>query len=186
MIMAVSKKHLYGTLLTSQFLKELEKNQNGLQDSPTSSTSYSAVRSTSLGNEISHRPRPSPHDERRPLLMRSYSTADLEGASAEYIGQGPVAGGTIMGIHNLAIVLPQFIIAIVASIIFRLADGDRRAAGSFEPPPNQPTPGYPGGPDPVYHEKSGVAWVLRFGGLMALVGAAVCRSVPPTKQEKVS
>lgn len=34
--------------------------------------------------------------------------------------------------------------------------------------------------------KNGVMWVLRFGGLMALVGAAISRKVPPTKTEKVS
>jgi solute carrier family 45 protein 1/2/4 len=43
----------------------------------------------------------------------------------------------------------------------------------------------PAGDDPVSHAgKSGVAWVLRFGGLMALVGALICRKVPPTKTEK--
>jgi solute carrier family 45 protein 1/2/4 len=51
-------------------------------------------------------------DERMPLL-RSHSTADVEnsGESMEYTGSGPVAGGTIMGIHNLAIVIPQFIVS---------------------------------------------------------------------------
>lgn len=83
----------------------------------------------------------------------------------EYTGSGPVAGGTIMGIHNLAIVFPQFIvsfglllrpddqIAIVASIIFKLAD--------THPDVGQNEAGAGG--------KNGVAWVLRFGGLMALV-----------------
>jgi len=88
----------------------------------------------------------------------------------EYTGSGPVAGGTIMGIHNLAIVFPQFIVscrsssgksadsqvAIVASIIFKLADTH---------PDVQPTEGDAGG-------KNGVAWVLRFGGLMALVSCS--------------
>ncbi|WVQ83527.1 hypothetical protein IAT38_005668 [Cryptococcus sp. DSM 104549] len=109
-------------------------------------------------------------DERTPLT-RSYSTADLEaaGESMEYTGQGPVAGGTIMGIHNLAIVFPQFIIAVVASIIFKLADSE---------PDIQPTgEGDASG-------KNGVAWVLRFGGLMAFVGALISRKVPPTKTEK--
>ncbi|KAK8861283.1 hypothetical protein IAR55_002102 [Kwoniella newhampshirensis] len=111
-------------------------------------------------------------DERTPLT-RSYSTADLEGAgdSMEYTGSGPVAGGTIMGIHNLAIVFPQFIIAVVASIIFKLADGEPDVKPTFE-----------GGAD--VQGKTGVAWVLRFGGLMALIGAAISRKVPPTKTEK--
>jgi solute carrier family 45 protein 1/2/4 len=49
----------------------------------------------------------------RSQLIRSYSTADLDEGqdSMEYTGSGPVAGGTIMGIHNLAIVFPQFIVS---------------------------------------------------------------------------
>ncbi|WRT65410.1 uncharacterized protein IL334_002353 [Kwoniella shivajii] len=111
-------------------------------------------------------------DERTPLT-RSYSTADIEnaGESLEYTGNGPVAGGTIMGIHNLAIVFPQFIIAVVASIIFKLADQ--------EPDIDPSSRGEGGGGG-----KNGVAWVLRFGGLMALVGALISRKVPPTKTEK--
>ncbi|WWC87557.1 uncharacterized protein L201_002447 [Kwoniella dendrophila CBS 6074] len=112
-------------------------------------------------------------DERTPLT-RSYSTADIEnaGESMEYTGSGPVAGGTIMGIHNLAIVFPQFIIAVVASVIFKLADQE---------PDITPTSG--GGAEGG-EGKNGVAWVLRFGGLMALVGALISRKVPPTKTEK--
>jgi solute carrier family 45 protein 1/2/4 len=51
--------------------------------------------------------------ERSPLT-RSYSSADVEelGENMEYTGSGPVAGGTIMGIHNLAIVFPQFVVSI--------------------------------------------------------------------------
>lgn len=51
--------------------------------------------------------------ERSALLQRSYSTADVEGQgeSMEYTGPGEVAGGTVMGIHNLAIVFPQFIVS---------------------------------------------------------------------------
>lgn len=51
------------------------------------------------------------HNERSPL-SRSYSTADILSAEEDlaYTGGGQVAGGTIMGIHNLAIVFPQFIV----------------------------------------------------------------------------
>jgi len=125
--------------------------------------------STPIGFRSTHSS-PTRNDERAPLT-RSYSTADVEGAaeSMEYTGSGPVAGGTIMGIHNLAIVFPQFIIAVVASIIFKLADGDSAK---------------PAGEGPQTGARNGVAWVLRFGGLMALIGAAICRKVPPTKTEK--
>lgn len=53
-------------------------------------------------------------NERSRLIHRSYSTADLEGQHGEsmaYTGPGKVAGGTVMGIHNLAIVFPQFIVS---------------------------------------------------------------------------
>ncbi|KAJ9106708.1 hypothetical protein QFC19_003020 [Naganishia cerealis] len=40
------------------------------------------------------------------------------------------------------------------------------------------------GADPNGAAKSGVSWTLRFGGLMALVGALICRKVAPTKTEK--
>ncbi|BEI80167.1 hypothetical protein CcaverHIS002_0106960 [Cutaneotrichosporon cavernicola] len=101
-------------------------------------------------------------------LQNAYSAVDLEAAGIEYAPQGPVAGGTIMGIHNLAIVFPQFLIAIVASIIFKVVDGDL--------PPDHL--------EPEFRERTGVSWVLRFGGLAALVGAVLCRRVPPTRTEK--
>ncbi|GFZ42873.1 hypothetical protein JCM24511_00591 [Saitozyma sp. JCM 24511] len=125
--------------------------------------------STPVGGPWRSNPTSPTRDERTPLV-RSFSTADIEsaGESLDYTGCGPVAGGTIMGIHNLAIVFPQFIIAIVASVIFKLADGE---VGTTD-----------GSANPA--DKTGVAWVLRFGGLMALVGALISRKVPPTKTEK--
>jgi len=67
-----------------------------------------------------------------------------------------VRGGTVLGIHNLAIVIPQFLMALIASLIFRLTRG---------------------GDD--------VAWVLRFGGIMALGSAVLTRFVPLTLSERV-
>jgi len=50
--------------------------------------------------------------ERQPLLAGA--TAALENYEAGTLGRvdrdRPVAGGTVLGIHNLAIVLPQFIV----------------------------------------------------------------------------
>ena len=50
--------------------------------------------------------------ERQPLLGRA--TAALENFEPEPLGRvdrsRPVAGGTVLGIHNLAIVFPQFIV----------------------------------------------------------------------------
>lgn len=65
-------------------------------------------------------------------------------------------GGTVLGIHNLSIVIPQFIVAFAASLIFRFTE--------------------------KHH--SNVAWVLRFGGLMAFAAAACTRLVPLTMTER--
>lgn len=95
--------------------------------------------------------------------------------------------GTILGIHNLAIVAPQFVVAIIASLIFSavhsslsathlvlnspalasLADRDHRVAQ--------------GG---VVNPAKGTVWVLRFGGSMALIAAVVARFVPLTLSER--
>lgn len=96
-----------------------------------------------------------------------------------------MAGGTVLGIHNLAIVMPQFIVclnavqlstshtfiqvAIVTSAIFRMVDESTvKLAGDGN----------------TYYGKNGVAWVLRFGGLCTLFGAIIARMVPPTPTEK--
>jgi len=105
--------------------------------------------------------------EREPLLPRRRSF-DEHNADATP-DANPVAGGTILGIHNLAIVFPQFIVAIVSSAIFRAVDAE-----VDDDPANHST----------FYGKNGVAWVLRFGGLCALVGAVFARMVPPTRTEK--
>jgi len=110
----------------------------------------------------------------RTSLIRRHSMLELSEADQEgigYVGTQPVAGGTIMGIHNLAIVIPQFLIALISSAIFRLVDQAGKAKN-------------PGGPEYLYYGKNGVSWVLRFGGLCAFLGAAISRRVPPTKTEK--
>jgi len=120
-------------------------------------------------------------DERDPLVQQADDTA----VSGSLDGEAkPLAGGTILGIHNLAIVMPQFIIAVVASLIFRIVDESD--------PPQAPHPegvllnlvsgGL--GDHTTYFGKNGVAWVLRFGGLCTLFGALFARMVPPTKAEK--
>ncbi|KAJ9096390.1 hypothetical protein QFC21_005212 [Naganishia friedmannii] len=127
--------------------------------------SHARAASTPVGYTPQHTR--SPVNERTGLI-RSFSTADIEGINegVDYAGTKPAGGKcTIMGIHNLAIVFPQ--IAIIASVIFKLTDSDE-----------------PRGADPNGAAYSGVAWTLRFGGLMALVGALICRKVAPTKTEK--
>lgn len=145
-------------------------------------------------------------DERDPLMQREHGDPEADSASEPLNGGEikPLAGGTILGIHNLAIVMPQFIvcilvclvrthptsrtpqIAVVASLIFRVVD----ESVSTKPLPSHPedllsTLASGGlGDHTTYFGKNGVAWVLRFGGLCTLLGAAFARMVPLTKAEK--
>jgi solute carrier family 45 protein 1/2/4 len=100
-----------------------ERAQSRRTDHPSHPPAYQAPTSSAQGYRPLHaraastptgawRSQPvSPRVTERTPLVRSWSTADLENAgdAVEYTGSGPVAGGTIMGIHNLAIVFPQFI-----------------------------------------------------------------------------
>jgi len=106
-----------------------------------------------------------PVGERQPLIRRR-SFDEYNQADEEIIPGTPWAGGTILGIHNLSIVVPQLIVAIATSIIFRVVDG---------PSTDQ---------SDTYLGKNGVAWAFRFGGLCTLVGALLARRVPPTPTEK--
>lgn len=112
-----------------EFLKELEapRPQASAGGSGVSqSVSYGTMDSpaNSLRSTRSHPE--SPTRARPGLKSRSYSATDLEGAGAEYITHGPVAGGTIMGIHNLAIVLPQFIVSVRAMVPLRTSGTEAR------------------------------------------------------------
>lgn len=111
---------------------------------------------------------PRPLGERTALLRRysmNMTEQEMNTNELSVEGSGNVAGGTILGIHNLAIVFPQFFVSIAASIIFKIFDGSK---------PD----------DTLYLGKNGVSWVLRFGGIAVLIGAAISRRVPPTKTEK--
>lgn len=77
-------------------------------------------------------------------------------------------------------------IAVVASLIFRIVD-ESAPIGSVPPHPqdllsNLASGGL--GDHSTYFGKNGVAWVLRFGGICTLLGAALARMVPLTKAEK--
>jgi len=73
--------------------------------------------------------------------------ADFEGEDA-IVGKQDDQAGVILGLHNVAVAAPQIVATLVSSAIFKLA----------QKPRGQP------------YDWS-VAWVLRFGGLAALVAA---------------
>jgi len=96
-----------------------------------------------------------------------HSEEDIEDipASASSVDPGPSTAdkaGLILGIHNVFIVLPQFVITFVSSIIFALLDpGTTKASAHAE---RAEMPDAPSSPNAV-------AIVFRIGGLAAAFGA---------------
>lgn len=132
-----------------EFLKEQETESASNTEAVTREWTRRPSHSRTLSTPAA---RPSISNERSPLIRRrSYDENDVD---ANELEAEPTAGGTILGIHNLAIVFPQFIVAIVASAIFRAVDAE-----IDDDPTNHTT----------YYGKNGVAWVLRFGGVCAFV-----------------
>jgi solute carrier family 45 protein 1/2/4 len=97
-----------------EFLREIDAEHDKAdralsRGSPTATTSPATetrTLSSSTGSPDERR-----HLLDRPSMRRNYSAAEMETAGIENAAQGPVAGGTIMGIHNLAIVFPQFVVS---------------------------------------------------------------------------
>lgn len=85
------------------------------------------------------------------------------------------SGGTILGIHNLSIVAPQFFVAIVAALIFKVIEASKGGLG-------ENTPG--DGSEEGLRGSNDVVWVLRFGGIAALGGAVMSRWVLKTRSER--
>lgn len=89
-----------------------------------------------------------------------------------------VGGGTILGLHNMAVVMPQFFVAIVAAGIFKLTSS--RSASALRILASNPPPEAGDG----LQGQNDVVWVLRFGGLAAFVGIFVSRYLCETKSER--
>ncbi|KAK4983395.1 hypothetical protein LTR66_000039 [Elasticomyces elasticus] len=76
-------------------------------------------------------------------------------------GEGADQAGVVLGIHNVAIAAPQVIATLVSSAIFRVLQKPRGSVGD-----------------------DSVAWVLRFGGLAALVAAYLTMRVGEESEER--
>jgi len=120
-------------------------------------------------------------------LIGGHGLTDLE-LEEERKKQGPhLDAGLVLGVHNMYIVFPQFVDAVIASCLFAMIG----SASHDKPPTTTPTPPPPSSPHPppaswdmasgwignvmMVIEPEPVGWVLRFGGLMALVAAYLTR-----------
>ncbi|KAI4708661.1 hypothetical protein J4E89_006717 [Alternaria sp. Ai002NY15] len=82
-------------------------------------------------------------------------------AEGEDDGSGADSAGVVLGIHNVAIAAPQVIATLVSAIMFKLLQKPRGTSGD-----------------------TSVAWVLRFGGICALVAAWLTLQVNEEKEEE--
>ncbi|BGP19706.1 hypothetical protein JCM10213_005425 [Rhodosporidiobolus nylandii] len=130
-------------------------------------------------------------DERTPLVEAARERWKPVTSANGEAGEGArarnrVSGGTLLGIHNLAIVLPQFFVAVIAALIFTLTA--RRApsdSDSFAPTLSALSSLSSLSDEPVLQQQNAdVVWVLRFGGLASAVGAVVSRWVVETGGER--
>ncbi|BGP57929.1 hypothetical protein JCM8202v2_005583 [Rhodotorula sphaerocarpa] len=131
-------------------------------------------------------------DERTALLRAGPDDHHDDGIDSRHSSPPTaVAGGTILGLHNMAIVLPQFLVALVAAGIFKLTSKRSAAAlaalsTSFLAGAHAPSPPTSGADDGGLRAQDDVVWVLRFGGVAAFVGMFVSRWVCETWSERES
>ncbi|KAI9253812.1 major facilitator superfamily domain-containing protein, partial [Phascolomyces articulosus] len=69
--------------------------------------------------------------------------------------------GMVLGVHNIYIVCPQFLVAFIAALIFRLINWVENDRHQDDKEPDQ----------------ANVAWVLVFGGVMSLIATVLCRYI---------
>lgn len=124
-------------------------------------------------------------NECTPLLSTPNSTSSGRKGSGS-------RGGTILGLHNLSIVLPQFFVALVAAAIFSYLGKEDPSSPSFVTPSaltlfSTISRLHEIGVGLVGRKGKGeedVIWVLRFGGIMAGIGAIVSRRLLEGKHER--
>lgn len=83
--------------------------------------------------------------------------------------------GIILGLHNVSIVVPQFLVTALSAVIFAVLD-PVRPQPSVIPPPPKPTPPSPEvipatkfGVRELDAQSNSVVYIFRLGGLAALV-----------------
>lgn len=95
-------------------------------------------------------------------LIRPPPTRDGELLSrGEDVSEGADQAGVVLGIHNVAVAAPQVVATLVSSAIFKALQKPRGSVGD-----------------------DSVGWVLRFGGLLALVAAWLTRRVREEGEEE--
>lgn len=140
----------------------------------TTSDNSSITHATRVSSSNSAQTNDRDHDPNCPLLEATFT--DMEFTKDHTMLQ--LDAGLVLGVHNMYIVFPQFVDALIASCLFAMIGA--------APTHDQPSPKHrflePGNGNFNGHisflstfNPEPVGWILRFGGLMALVAAYLTR-----------
>ncbi|KPV72096.1 uncharacterized protein RHOBADRAFT_47279 [Rhodotorula graminis WP1] len=143
-------------------------------EASTSPARHARPTSTSASDDATAAAATAAADEHTSLLLNTRSFP----CDAEKPASSGGAGGTILGLHNLAIVLPQFFVALVAAGIFRLTT--RASSKTFFFLDSHDG----GGGEGELGGEDDVVWVLRFGGLASALGVVASRFLVETASER--
>ena len=150
-----------------------ENNENEVTRYLSSSSSlpspnYGAVVSSSIpmpANNESNNHNPSERKLETQRSIQQGAVEDVEGSESRNKQQdefeNELDAGMILGVHNIYIVCPQFLVAFLSSLIFRLVNWVERN----------------GQKDEQKSDTANVAWVLMFGGVMSLIATILCRRI---------
>ncbi|KAJ7732470.1 major facilitator superfamily domain-containing protein [Mycena maculata] len=154
-------------------------------------TSAPASASTCAGDEEDslldpHVPRDAPEDTLNPTtsssptqLVEQLDRLDMNAPLlADEKSEDSAAGrslsaqaGVILGIHNVFIVIPQFLVTILCAVVFAVFDSDPRALVD----PNVEPPSALG--RALDERPNSVVYIFRLGALWALVAFTICRQL---------
>jgi solute carrier family 45 protein 1/2/4 len=129
---------------------------------PRQPSSYLARGTELVNNDVASPSRQANRQASTGVPVPSSNQNDKEGAVESL-------GGTVLGIHNLAIVVPQLFVALLASLILRTKSAHASDQGDA------------GGSS----SDVSVVWVIRMGGVAALFAAILTRFVPLTQTERL-
>ncbi|UZJ55304.1 hypothetical protein CBS101457_004624 [Exobasidium rhododendri] len=130
---------------------------------PRQPSSFLARGTELVSNDVRSPSRQTARQASTGVPIPSSNQNDQEGATESL-------GGTVLGIHNLAIVLPQLVVALLASLILRTRSA-QHDHGLLDDQ-NDSSNGV------------GVVWVIRMGGVAAIFAAILTRFVPLTRTER--
>lgn len=104
---------------------------------------------------------PSPHQDPRDHGVEALE-ADIEGRGSSPSSTTSSHAGTVLGLHNVAIVVPQFLVTAMSSLVFAIMEPNTKGDGSA-PAPGGATEGGTG------KNSDALGLIFRIGGCCALV-----------------